>query len=69
METFFNRLGYLGGGLFATGMLFTKFVFVVDGGERGVIFDKIRGVQPKVYGEGMHFKIPILQVTIFVKEG
>lgn len=26
------------------GVLLSRFVFIVDGGERGVIFDKIRGV-------------------------
>jgi regulator of protease activity HflC (stomatin/prohibitin superfamily) len=43
------------------GFFFTRFVFVVDGGYRAVLFDKIRGVQSHVYGEGMHFRIPILQ--------
>ena len=43
------------------GVVLSRFVFVVDGGERGVIFDKIRGVRQKVYGEGMHFMVPILQ--------
>jgi prohibitin 2 len=43
-------------------MLLTRFFFVVDGGERAVIFNKIRGVQSKIYGEGMHFMIPFLMV-------
>lgn len=60
METFFNRLGSLGGGLLIGGVILSQFVFVVDGGERGVIFDKLRGVQPDVYGEGMHFMWPLL---------
>ncbi len=47
------------------GVVLTRFFFVVDGGERALIFNKIRGVQPKVYGEGMHFMIPILMVTLF----
>ena len=46
------------------GVVLSKFVFVVDGGERAVIFDKIRGVQSKVYGEGMHFIVPMLQVSL-----
>lgn len=61
METFFNRMGKLGGGLVGLGFLFSRFIFVVDGGERGVIFDKTRGVQDKIYGEGMHFMIPVIQ--------
>lgn len=44
MEKLFNRLGYLGGSLIVGGMIVTRFLFVVDGGERGVIFDRIRGV-------------------------
>lgn len=63
MEKFFNRVGKVGGGLFATGLLFSRFIFVVDGGERGVIMDKFRGVVDKVYGEGMHFMVPFIQVS------
>ena len=44
MERFFNRLGSVGATLVLGGVILTKFVFVVDGGERAVIFDKIRGV-------------------------
>lgn len=44
MEAFFNRLGYMGMGLLGAGIIFTRFVFVVDGGERGVIFNRVRGV-------------------------
>lgn len=58
MERFFNRLGQVGGGLLLGGVILSRFVFVVDGGERAVLFDKIRGVQGKVYGEGMHFLVP-----------
>lgn len=45
MEAFFTRMGYLGLGLLGTGFFFTRFVFVIDGGERGVIFNRLRGVQ------------------------
>ena len=61
MEAFFNRLGMAGLGFLGAGIVMTRFIFVVDGGERGVLFDNIRGVQPHVYGEGMHFKWPVLQ--------
>ncbi len=44
METFFNRVGTVGLGLLLGGVVLTRFVFVVDGGERAVIFDKVRGV-------------------------
>jgi hypothetical protein len=35
----------------------------VDAGTRAVVFDKIRGVQDKVVGEGTHFRIPFIQVS------
>ena len=36
----------------------------VDGGHRAVIFDRFRGVQDKVIGEGTHFIIPWVQKPI-----
>lgn len=62
MEALLNRLGYAGALFLGTGVFLTRFVFVVDGGERAVIFNRIWGVQPTVYGEGMHFRIPIIHV-------
>jgi hypothetical protein len=62
MEAFFNRMMRLGFGVMGAGVLATRFFFVVDGGERALKFDQVRGLQSKVYGEGMHFYIPILQV-------
>ena len=41
------------------------FFILVDGGERAVIFDRFRGVLPKVIGEGTHFRIPLIQVCFF----
>lgn len=38
----------------------------VDGGKRAVIFDRIRGVLPKTIGEGTHFRIPFIQVSMCV---
>ena len=44
-------------------LLFDTFVFLaVDAGNRVVLFDKLRGM--KVVGEGTHFKIPFLQVSL-----
>lgn len=53
-----TRLGF---GLIAGGIGLTQFFFTVDGGERGILFDRFRGVIPKVYGEGMHPRIPFVQ--------
>lgn len=36
-------------------------LYSVDGGERAVMFDKLRGILPDPVGEGTHFKIPWLQ--------
>jgi prohibitin 1 len=44
MERFFDRLGFLGLSLIGVGTIATRFVFVVDGGERVVIFNKFRGL-------------------------
>lgn len=60
MENLFNRMGQIGASMLFGGVILSRFVFVVDGGERAVIFDKLRGVQTKVYGEGMHFIVPVL---------
>ena len=60
MERFLDRIGKLGFSLMALGVVGTRFVFVVDGGERALVFNKLRGLQPHVYGEGMHFKIPMI---------
>jgi prohibitin 1 len=64
MEAFFNKMGTLGGGLLMGGVFFSQFVFVVDGGERGLIMDNISGLKPHVYGEGMHIKLPFIQKII-----
>ncbi len=62
MEAFFNRLQKVGVAFMLGGFVLTRFVFVVDGGERALKYDKIRGVRDKIYGEGMHFYIPFFQV-------
>eukprot|EP00271_Cylindrocystis_brebissonii_P010810 TRINITY_DN27212_c0_g1_i1.p1 TRINITY_DN27212_c0_g1~~TRINITY_DN27212_c0_g1_i1.p1 ORF type:complete len:280 (-),score=51.82 TRINITY_DN27212_c0_g1_i1:973-1812(-) len=36
-------------------------LYTVDGGERAVIFDRVRGVLNTVEGEGTHFIVPVLQ--------
>jgi prohibitin 1 len=51
----------IGLGLIGGGVVLTQCFFTVDGGERGILFDRFRGVIPKVYGEGMHFRIPFVQ--------
>jgi hypothetical protein len=38
------------------------YIYEVDAGNRAVIFDKFRGIQPAAVGEGTHLKIPFIQV-------
>jgi len=48
-------------GLGAGASLFQASIYNVDGGSRVVMFDRLRGVQSKVFGEGTHFRVPWLQ--------
>jgi len=59
-----------GFGIFGTSVL-TFFGFAaygslynVDGGHRGVVFNRITGVRQKVYGEGTHFIIPFVEKPV-----
>ena len=38
----------------------------VDAGTRAVIFDKVKGIQMAVVGEGTHLKIPFIQVILYL---
>ncbi|CAB4252006.1 similar to Saccharomyces cerevisiae YGR132C PHB1 Subunit of the prohibitin complex (Phb1p-Phb2p) [Maudiozyma barnettii] len=49
-------------GLILTGVDYS--MYDVKGGSRGVIFDRISGVQKQIVGEGTHFLIPWLQKAI-----
>lgn len=42
----------------------TVFFYAVDAGHGAVIFDRFRGVQDAVVGEGTHFIIPWVQKPI-----
>jgi regulator of protease activity HflC (stomatin/prohibitin superfamily) len=43
------------------GLLIFNPIVVIGPGERGVMFDSFTGVQPGVLGEGLHWKVPIIQ--------
>ena len=49
----------LGLGVAATAL--NSSLYTVDGGQRAVIFDRIRGILDETVGEGTHFLIPWLQ--------
>ena len=66
VEAMLDKMLKLGGGMMAAGVFATNFLFVVDGGERALKMDAIRGLQPHIYGEGMHFRVPVLhKITKF----
>lgn len=41
-----------------------KSIYTVEGGHRSIIFSRLGGVQPGVYAEGIHFRVPWLQWPI-----
>ena len=61
VEQALDRMMKLGGMMVLSGVFATNFVFVVDGGERALKMDAMKGLQPHIYGEGMHFRVPGLQ--------
>lgn len=39
-------------------------VYTVDGGHRAIIFSRLGGIQPDIYSEGLHFRVPWFQYPI-----
>jgi prohibitin 1 len=64
-EKLLTRLGYLGFGLTATGVVLSSVLYTVDGGQRALVFDRFKGVKPEVFGEGMHWLLPGIQWPIY----
>lgn len=52
----------IGVGLAAYGV--KESIYTVEGGHRAIIFSRIGGIQPDVYSEGLHFRIPWFQYPI-----
>ena len=44
MEAFFSKLQKTGVAFLLGGFVLSRFIFVVDGGERAIKFDRIRGL-------------------------
>lgn len=42
----------------------SKSLYTVDGGHRAIIFSRLGGIQPDIYKEGLHFRIPWFQWPI-----
>jgi len=60
-----SRLGFAGVGVLMTGFAINESMYTVDGGERAVIFDRLRnGTRDFVVKPGTHFLIPFLQIPI-----
>lgn len=57
-----NRLGNISATIAGGTFIVSQCLYNVDGGERVVMFDSLRGgVLPMVVGEGTHFLIPFIQ--------
>lgn len=66
-ETALNRLGRASGVLAVGAFATSQCLYNVDGGERAVMFDSLRGgILPLVVNEGTHFLIPIVQRPIII---
>jgi len=59
--SFLTKVAQLSGGLGVGGFLASQILYDVDGGERVVMFNRFKGVEPDTIGEGTHFKIPWVQ--------
>lgn len=62
----FARLSTAAVFLGATGLLASTSLYNVNPGHRAIIYDHVRGVRDKIYGEGSHFRVPILQRPILM---
>ena len=62
MDRALRSVGNAAGALAVGVVTLNTCLYNVDGGERAVMFDQLRGgILPKVIGEGTHFLIPVIQ--------
>lgn len=64
MANYVNRLAGAAIGIGVFGTAVSSALYNVDAGHRGIIWDRVRGVQQKVRVEGTHLLVPILQRAI-----
>eukprot|EP01091_Cochliopodium_minus_P007055 TRINITY_DN16995_c0_g1_i1.p1 TRINITY_DN16995_c0_g1~~TRINITY_DN16995_c0_g1_i1.p1 ORF type:complete len:272 (+),score=78.36 TRINITY_DN16995_c0_g1_i1:39-854(+) len=64
MYSFFKNINRISlfGGLAIFGL--SNSIYTVDGGQAAIIFNRFKGVQDNVVGEGTHFLIPFIQKPI-----
>lgn len=48
----------------ATAYALANSFYTVEGGHRAIIFSRIGGIQPDIYREGLHFRVPWFQYPI-----
>ena len=66
-EAALQKLSRAAGGLAAGVFTVSQCLYNVDGGERAVMFDSLRGgILPKVLPEGTHFMIPVVQRPVVI---
>jgi len=66
-EQALNRLSRASGALAVGAFTVSQCLYNVDGGERAVMFDTLRGgIRDDVRNEGTHFLIPIIQRPIVI---
>lgn len=66
-RTALNQLGAASGILALGSLGVSQFIYNVDGGERAVMFDSLRGgIRDDVRSEGTHFLIPVVQRPIII---
>jgi len=67
MDKVLGRLSALSGSLAVGAFTVNSCLYNVDGGQRAVLFDTLRGgILPDVRGEGTHFVIPVIQRPIIL---
>jgi len=67
MDKALGRLSTLSGTLAVGVFTVNSCLYNVDGGERAVLFDTLRGgIRPDVKGEGTHFVVPVIQKPIIL---
>ena len=66
-EQALNRLSRASGALAVGAFTVSQCLYNVDGGERAVMFDTLRGgIRDDVRNEGTHFLVPIIQRPIII---
>lgn len=66
-EAALRALGRATGTLAVGAFTVNQCIYNVDGGERAVMFDSLRGgIRPDIRGEGTHFLVPVIQRPVII---